>query len=487
MAAPDYSDGCMIALYPPAATAKALAVDGGLPPDDMHVTVAYLGDASEVDPDVLRTVVEQLAERQAFTAQISGAARFTGGDKDVIVALIDSADLEDLRRDTLDALHAQGIEIPRDHGYTSHCTLSYLDADEPSPIERLPAEPMHFAALSAVHGTNRTDIPLAHPVEAPAREAFAAGWAASGGPMTDRVRAACAAAVQTAVEHADDPHILEVTLDLGKLEGMWALLFARREEQQRTHTAMVSDAWRPMIDRAAVADMVDHFRQRAGLTEARIDWASILAEARAAARAMLNALADHTGWTRLRTAIRNALAAGRAEGIVNAVAIAAERSTTAGLSLDWNIAFKDAYQSLERLDELWGDADGWLGRMLDRATEDLGRTLAQAAEDGVDRDAMIDAAMDVLTTGDRDAVAFTVDWAMTTAADEGARTLYQSEGVAQIDIITAGDGRVCQACDDAESGSPWAMADAPRIPLHPLCRCVPAADLSLSHFATWFA
>lgn len=486
MAAPDYSDGCMIALYPPAETAKALAVDGGLPPDDMHVTVAYLGDASEIDPDVLRDVVEQLAERQAFTAQISGAARFTAGDKDVIVALIDSADLEDLRRDTLDALHSHGIEIPRDHGYTSHCTLSYLDADEPSPIERLASEPMHFAALSAVHGANRTDIPLTHPVEAPAREAFAAGWAASGGPMTDRVRAACAAAVQTAVEHADDPRILEVTLDLGKLEGMWALLFARREEQQHAHIRLVADAWRPMIHRGAVADMVDGFRQRAGLTEARIDWASILAEAKAAARAMLNALAGHTGWTRLRTAIRNALAAGRAEGIVNAVAIAAERTTTAGLSLDWDIAFKDAYQSLERLDELWGDADGWLGRTLDRATDDLGRTLARLAEDGATRDEMIDAAMDVLTTGDRDAVAFTVDWAMTTAADEGARTLYQSEGVTQIDIATAGDGRVCAACDDAEAGSPWSIGDAPRMPLHPLCRCVYAASLSLSHFATWF-
>src|SRR5689334_2919104 len=198
MGSPDYSDGCMIALYPPPNVADALAIDGGLTPEDMHVTVAYLGPAADIDGDALREVVAELAERQPFTAQLAGHARFTGGDKDVIVALIDSPDLEDLRRDTLDALAERGIEVPRDHGYTAHLTVQYLDADEPSPTDRLDAAPIEFTALSAVHGTDRTDTPLEHPVAAPAREAFAAGWAISQGPMTDRVRAACTAAVQTA-------------------------------------------------------------------------------------------------------------------------------------------------------------------------------------------------------------------------------------------------------------------------------------------------
>lgn len=486
VAAPDYSDGCMIALYPPADLAADLAIDGGLPPYDMHVTVAYLGDAADIDPDVLRKVIAQLAARQSFTAQIAGAARFTGGDKDIIVALVDSADLEDLRRDTLDVLSEHGINIPRDHGYTAHLTITYLDLDAPSPIERLPAAPVAFTALSAVHGVDRSDVPLAHPVEAPAREAFAAGWAVSGGPMTDRVQTACTIAVQMAVEHAEDPRILEVTLDLGKLEGMWAKLFARRAEQQQAHTRRVADAWRPMTDRDAIAAMVDAFRQRAGLTEARLDWAAILAEAKAAARAMLQALADRTGWTALRTAIRNAVAAGRAEGIVNAVAVAAERASSR-LSLDWDIAFKDAYRSLERLDELWADADGWLARTVDRATADLGRALARQAQDGATRDEMIDAATDLLTGTDPESVAFVVDWAMTTAADQGALSLYQSEGVGQVDVITAGDGRVCETCLDAEARSPWPISDVPRMPEHPICRCVYAASLSLSHFASWFA
>lgn len=321
-----------------------------------------------------------------------------------------------------------------------------------------------------------------HPIEDPAREAFAAGWAVSGGPMTERVRAACTAAVHLAVDHADDPRILEVTIDLGKLEGMWALLFQRREEQQAKHTALVAAAWRELIDRDAVAAMVDRFRQDAGLTEGLSD---IAARALAAAKAMLHALTDLTGWGKLRDTLRNAIAAGRAEGMVNAVAIAAERASRIGL--DWNIAFQHAYDSLARLDDIWADTGGWLGRTLDRATGDLGQALAQAAEDGASREEMIDAATGILTSSDPEAVAFVVDWAMTTAADDGALSLYQSEGVQQIDIITAGDGRVCELCIGYEAGSPWSIADAPRMPSHPLCRCCYASSVSLAHFANWFA
>ncbi|MEV5944234.1 2'-5' RNA ligase family protein [Streptomyces sp. NPDC051994] len=484
VASPDYSDGCMIALYPPPELAEQLAVEGGLPADELHVTVAYCGDAADIDGDALRETVAELAARRPFTAQLAGLARFAGGDQDVLVALVDSPDLEDLRRDTLDALYERGVEIPREHGYTAHCTLSYLDPDEVAPLDRLEAQPVEFTALSAVHGPERSDIPLAHPMEAVAREAFATGWALSGGPMTRRVQTACETAVQIATEAADDPDVLRATIDLGKLEGMWAMLFQRRQEQQDRHTVSVKALWHDLITRDDVAAMVDRLRWQLGLTEARDpDSDGMRASALAAAKAMLTALADLSGFAMVRIALRNAIAAGRAEGMVNAVAIAAERVGRIGL--DWDIAFLDAYAAMERLDELWGDAGGWLGRMVDNVAGDLGRVLADGMENGLGRDELIDAAADILT-GDSDAVAFTVDWAMTTAADEGALTLYQSEGVQLIDIITAGDGRVCPSCIDAEAGSPWRIGDQPRMPLHPNCRCCYAADVSLAHFASWF-
>ncbi|GAA3267757.1 hypothetical protein GCM10010493_49930 [Streptomyces lavendulae subsp. grasserius] len=328
--------------------------------------------------------------------------------------------------------------------------------------------------------TNRT----AHPIEEFAREAFAAGWALSGGPMTKRVRTACETAVLIATEAADDPDVLRATIDLGRLEGMWALLFQRRQEQQDRHAAEIRALWRDLVDRDDIAALVDRLRYQLGVVEARSpEQRRLRDEVLAAARAMLRALADRSGFTALRIALRNAIAAGRAEGMVNAVAIAAERANQIGL--DWNIAFRDAYQAMERLDDLWADAGSWLSRMIDGVADDLGRTLADGLEAGLDRDALIDAAGELLT-GDTEAVAFTVDWAMTTAADEGALSLYQSEGVLQIDIISAGDGRVCPSCIDAEAGSPWHIGDQPRMPLHPACRCCYSAAVSLAHFASWF-
>lgn len=483
MAPPDHSAHCMVALYPPIDTAKALAVDGGLPPEKMHVTVAYCGLADDVDADALRRAAAALTERQPISASISGHARFTGDDQDVIVAIVDSPELDDLRRDALKALKAEGIEPPRNHGYVAHMTIAYLDRDEPSPVDRLETDAIEFTTLSAKHGADRADYGLEHPISAPAREAFAAGWAASGGPMTDRVRAASIAAIRTAIEHADDPRILEVTIDLGKLEGMWAQLFARREKLIHQYTDTVTTAWRPLITRRLFRDQLYNLRAELGLREADRS-KTIRDAAKAAARAILQTLPLTAGWAALRQAIRNALAAGRAEGIVNAVAIAAEQAGRVGL--DWDIAFDHAYQQLERLGGLWSDADDWLARTVDRAADDLGRMLADKAEAGASYDDMLDAAMNLLDNDDIDAVRFVVDWAMTTGADQGALSLYRSEGATTATWITAGDGRVCPTCENNEAGSPWPLADFPTMPSHPACRCVAAADLSLNRFASWF-
>jgi hypothetical protein len=322
-------------------------------------------------------------------------------------------------------------------------------------------------------------------MQQPARIAFAAGWALSGGPLTPRVRVACETAVALAVESADDPGILQATIDLGRLEGMWALLFQRRDRLLSDHAQLVRDAWLPLVNRTAVAVAVDQLLAVLGVQEADRGWLDdIRVAARAAARALLRALAGMTGFGALRTALRDVLAAGRAEGMIEAVAIAAERASLIGL--DWELAFKDAYQAMGSLDDLWAGADGWLGRVLDGGAGDLGRALADGLETGLSRDELIDAAMDVLTA-EEGSVAFVVDWAMTTAADEGALALYRGEGVQQIEIITAADGRVCSACIDAESGSPWYIGDQPRLPLHPHCRCVYSADVSVAHFAAWMA
>lgn len=324
---------------------------------------------------------------------------------------------------------------------------------------------------------------MAHPIAPFARAAYTAGWARSGAPSGPRFHAGLDAAERLAAEHADDPHVLEVTVDLGRLEGMWAVLYQRRTALQAKHARSVAAALTALLTPERIAATVRDLRHALGLTETERDRRRETTEvATAAVLAMLQALAHEAGWHDVRQTLRDALAAGAADGMVAAVAIAAREADAAGL--DWDAAFQDAYADVQRLDDLWGAADTWLGRLLARAAADLGRVLSGLAADEADAEDMANAAADYL--GNLGAADFTVDWAMTDAAASGALALYQTDGAASVSVITVGDGRVCPACYDAEAGSPWHLLEAPRLPLHPMCRCTYAADIDLAHFAHWF-
>lgn len=489
---PDFSGSAMLALYPDAETVKALALPGGLEPDDIHVTVVYVGEAADVDPVALKTVAQQLSRRGAITAQVSGAARFVGGEKDVLVALIDSPDLENLRRDALDRCGAQGITVPREHGYCAHATRAYVDPAAADAPERLEPRTVSFAAISAVHGNERTDYPLedtaAVTMAAAARESFALGWVRSGGPMTGRIKAGCTAAMRMAADHPHDPHVLEVALNLGSLEGTWAKVYQRRDEMIARSAAKANAAWKTVLTRDMIAAATTDFRRRASVTEATQDEqarkAQLAQDAVASAAALMQLLPQRPEWLALRRTLRDAIAAGRAEAAVDAVAIAAEQVGRIGL--DWGIAFQDAYNALADLDILWSEADGWLAKMLGAATADLGRALATSAASGATYAQTLSAAMAALDSENVAAVSFIVDWAATVALRQGALDLYGSEGVQLVDWLDAGDSLECVTCESNASNGPYSPADYPAVP-HPRCRCSPSASLSLANFDSWFA
>ncbi len=332
-----------------------------------------------------------------------------------------------------------------------------------------------------------SDQPDHSGLKAAARETFAMGWARSGGPMTPRVRAGCAAAMEMA---AANPHrgILEVTLKLGSLEGMWAKVYQRRKQLIDKHARKANAAWKTVLTRDMIATAVSAFRWRAGTMESDRATKSpneIAADALSAANAMLQLLPRRPEWKALRQAIRDALAAGQAEGVVGAVAIAAEQVEKVGL--DWDFAFDHAIDALEDLDQLWADADGWLEKILSRATADLGRALANATRAEATYPQMLSDAMAALDSDDVDAVSFVVDWASTTALGEGALRLYAAQGVTEADWITAGDDHVCDGiCQANEDGNPYALANFPSFPGHPRCRCTPSASMNLASFAHWF-
>jgi 2'-5' RNA ligase len=124
VAQPDYRDGSMLALSRPrswpAGSPSPVASRG-----DLHPTVAYTGKAADVDGDSLRKAAQKAASTVgSITATIGGHARLPQAESDVIVALVDSPDLDRLRCAIEEAFVGQGLGVASEHGFLPHVTLA---------------------------------------------------------------------------------------------------------------------------------------------------------------------------------------------------------------------------------------------------------------------------------------------------------------------------------------------------------------------------
>lgn len=122
--------GAMVALMLDADTASKLAVDGGEPAEDLHVTLAYLGEASELgDTERLVDVVRGwAAATAALTGEVSGIGAFAA-EQTVTYASVDIPDLAAARQLLVELLEDAGYPASADHGFTPHITLAYEGAE----------------------------------------------------------------------------------------------------------------------------------------------------------------------------------------------------------------------------------------------------------------------------------------------------------------------------------------------------------------------
>jgi 2'-5' RNA ligase len=485
-AQPEHSGHSMIALYPPPALAKALAIDDGLNPADLHLTLAYTGKADHVDISALNAVAEALADRGPITATIAGHARLTGSeDADIVVALVDSPDLDQLRRDAEAALAEHGLHVASEHGYLAHISLIYLYRDTASPVQRIAPITFVFDRISAVHGTDRSDYELTGGLADDAAEAYLTGYALSGGPATPQLDQRCTTAVTAALEHSDDPRVLEALLEVGHIDGTWASVHQRRDDLIREHVAKVETAWRAAVKHISVPRMVKSFRRLTGMLTEDAWTDEVRAQAKMLAAGMLAAIRYSPEHEQLTLAIEVAIAAATAEGKTGALAVAAAEAGHTGF--DWDTAFAHMYEPLTHLEDLPGMADPWVEALIAGNAADIGRTLASLAANGGTYDEMV-SAVEALTSGDSiRAVTTLIDYAMSGSANAGALALYASEGVEAYDVMTAGDGRVCPFCEQAQEDNPHDLAPGaePIVPAHPLCRCAVAAAMKALPFSAF--
>jgi HK97 family phage portal protein len=152
--------GVMVAFFLKPSEAQALVLDTGEPIDELHCTLAFLGDKSQLgDTEALKRAVQTYAEN-AFTLQgcVSGIGRFTSvpdGEPTPVYASVDAPGLPEWRQDLVKTLQDAGFPPDTAHGYTPHITLSYIPVSDPMPIESVPAIDLSFDLLWLAIGDER--------------------------------------------------------------------------------------------------------------------------------------------------------------------------------------------------------------------------------------------------------------------------------------------------------------------------------------------
>lgn len=162
--------GAMIALVPSPADAERLAVEGGEPVDQLHLTLAYLGEADAIDADTRTAITEAVwtaAEAWGGTLTADGFSLsvFNPGDsndRDTCVVVGVSGDtIETAHTDIATALDGV-FEAPEQHQpFAAHVTLAYTD--DLSMVEELAESrvgEITFDRLRIAFAGEHTDIML---------------------------------------------------------------------------------------------------------------------------------------------------------------------------------------------------------------------------------------------------------------------------------------------------------------------------------------
>jgi hypothetical protein len=160
--------GGMIALVP--ADPGSLAVDGGDPADELHLTLAYLGDdvsqMSNATREALKAHVAQIAgDISPIDGHIMGHALWNpdggpDGDRDPcsVYQLQNHPRISDVREWALDgATRHLGADMPEQHpGFLPHVTAGYGITPDKLSV----AGPVQFNAMRLALGNEVTDYPL---------------------------------------------------------------------------------------------------------------------------------------------------------------------------------------------------------------------------------------------------------------------------------------------------------------------------------------
>lgn len=158
------TDG-MIALMIPPEVGQQIALPGGESVEDLHITLAYLGDVTKLPAGGLEQFQTALKHWTEYVAPLSGCIAGSGhfdapeGQPVPLIALPDIPGLPEYRQAIVSMLAGCNMPVDDTHGYTPHITLAYV-TDTPRSLPAIPHLDLFFDAICLAVGDKRTFFPL---------------------------------------------------------------------------------------------------------------------------------------------------------------------------------------------------------------------------------------------------------------------------------------------------------------------------------------
>ena len=203
----DANTGMMLAFLLDPETAEALAIPGGEPASELHITLAYLGDMQDeasietdgllrphTSPFKIRDAVASVAsEAMPMLGNVQGIGRFGApdGEPTPVYAAPDVPGLAAFRTKLVQTVQAAGYFVASDHDFTPHITLAYIPANAPMPITGVPMLPLVLDTVCLVVGDQQYSFKLGGPAYWEAQETASAidPTASESIPAPDSARA----------------------------------------------------------------------------------------------------------------------------------------------------------------------------------------------------------------------------------------------------------------------------------------------------------
>lgn len=153
--------GVMVALYPARDIQDDLAVRGGEDPEEIHLTLAYLGKAEDLqgEDQAIQAVRRWAQDCPPLEGEISGYGYFMGNETGeggkVTYASVDLPELPHERQRLVTELERAELPPRMDHGFTPHMTLDYS-----SRRPKLEPQEVRFDRITLAWAGRRYEFPL---------------------------------------------------------------------------------------------------------------------------------------------------------------------------------------------------------------------------------------------------------------------------------------------------------------------------------------